>query len=58
MKQKDSRKKSGTNWEKLSLSSDSDINVTEVPELDEDFFKSAVLKLPTPKRAVSLRLEL
>ena len=36
---------------------DEDIDVTDIPPLDEAFFKNAVLRLPENKRAVSLRLD-
>jgi uncharacterized protein (DUF4415 family) len=36
---------------------DGDIDVSDIPPLDEEFFKNAVLRLPESKRAVSLRLD-
>jgi uncharacterized protein (DUF4415 family) len=52
-----SRKKSGTNWENLATMQDSDIDYFDVPELDASFFKNAELRLPKPKKAVSLRID-
>jgi uncharacterized protein (DUF4415 family) len=36
---------------------DSKIDLSETPELDSAFFQNAVLRLPKPKKAVSLRLD-
>jgi uncharacterized protein (DUF4415 family) len=36
---------------------DSEINYSEIPELDEAFFKNAKVVLPEPKAAVSIRLD-
>ena len=57
MKGSDTAKKSGTDWERLRRMKDEDIDVSDIPPLDEAFFKNAVLRLPENKRAVSLRLD-
>ena len=49
--------KSGTGWERLRRMKDEDIDVSDIPPLDEAFFKNAVLRLPENKRAVSLRID-
>ena len=36
---------------------DSDIDYSDVPELDENFWKNAKLVVPTKKRSVSIRLD-
>lgn len=36
---------------------DEDIDVSDIPPLDEAFFKNAVLRMPENKKAVSLRLD-
>jgi uncharacterized protein (DUF4415 family) len=36
---------------------DEDIDTSDIPELDETFFKNAVLRLPQPKASVCLRLD-
>jgi uncharacterized protein (DUF4415 family) len=51
------RKKSETNWENLATMQDSAINLSDSPELDASFFKNAELRLPKPKKAVSLRID-
>ena len=57
MKGNDTTKKSGTDWERLRRMKDEDNDVSDIPPLDEAFFKNAVLRLPENKRAVSLRLD-
>jgi uncharacterized protein (DUF4415 family) len=52
-----SKKSSATNWENLATMPDSDINLADIPELDASFFKNAEIRLPKPKKAVSLRLD-
>ena len=36
---------------------DSNIDLSDVAELGPDFFSNATLKLPEPKKAISLRLD-
>jgi uncharacterized protein (DUF4415 family) len=57
MKAKNSRKNSGTNWERLSTKSNDEIDFSDIPELDENFFANAILRLPEPKKTVSIRLD-
>jgi|SRR3989339_483463 len=57
MKTQSLKKHSRTNWEKLSTMSDASINTSDIPELDSSFFANATLKLPEPKKAISLRLD-
>ncbi|WP_277183831.1 BrnA antitoxin family protein [Caballeronia sp. BR00000012568055] len=49
-------KESGTNWKKLAKMKDEDIDLTEMPELDDAFFNQAELHVP-PKQAVTMRLD-
>lgn len=37
------RKPSKTNWGKIKAMKDSDINLSDIPELDDDFFTEAKL---------------
>jgi hypothetical protein len=50
-----SRKESETDWVNLAAMPESAINLADSPELDDPFFKNAELRLPKPKKAVSLR---
>jgi uncharacterized protein (DUF4415 family) len=52
-----SRIKSETNWENLATMQDSDLILSDIPELDASFFKNAELRLPKPKKAISLRID-
>ena len=42
---------------KLSKIKDSDIDYSDIPELDEDFWEKAKPKIPNNKKAVSIRLD-
>lgn len=59
MKLKNSKKHSDTNtdWERLSIMTDDEIDLSDSPELDESFFANATLRMPLPKKAVSLRID-
>jgi hypothetical protein len=46
MKVKDSKKQSGTDWERLSTMEDSKIDLSDNPELDHNFFDNATLRKP------------
>ncbi|MBL1140559.1 MAG: BrnA antitoxin family protein [Proteobacteria bacterium] len=45
-----------TNLKKFDNMKDSDINFDDIPELDDTFFKNALLKLPE-KQSVTIRLD-
>jgi len=57
MKGKDTKKKSRTDWERLERMTDAEIDVSDIPPLDESFFKKATVRMPQSKKAVSLRLD-
>ncbi len=57
MKKLSSKTRSKTNWTRVDSLSDRDIDYSDIPELDKDFFKSATLVLPEPKTAVTIRLD-
>jgi uncharacterized protein (DUF4415 family) len=57
MKEKNIKKKSGTDWEKLSKMEDNEIDYSDTPELDESFFDNATIRMPEPKKAVNIRLD-
>lgn len=57
MKEKDTKRKSRTDWKRLERMTDAEIDVSDVPPLDESFFKKATLRMPMAKKAVSLRLD-
>jgi len=57
MKEQNTKKKSGTDWSRLERMADAEIDVSDIPPLDESFFKRATVRMPLPKKAVSLRLD-
>jgi uncharacterized protein (DUF4415 family) len=57
MKANSSKKKSKTDWDKLNAMSDSEINYSDISELDEYFFKNGKLKKPKTKPHISIRLD-
>jgi len=57
MRATSSTKESRTDWQKLVNTPDDKIDTSDVPELDEDFFREAKLRLPKGKRLVSLRID-
>jgi uncharacterized protein (DUF4415 family) len=61
MKQDDTSKKSGTNWERLRTMKDEDIDFSEIPEVTSEMFARAIarcgLRPPPPKAQLTLQLE-
>ena len=57
MKAHDLKKNSRTNWEKLSTIPDSKVDLSDINELGASFFANATLKMPEPKKAISLRID-
>ncbi|MGC5703872.1 BrnA antitoxin family protein [Pseudomonas sp. NFXW11] len=47
---------SKTDWDRLAKTDDQAIDTTDIPELDDDFFRRAELHLPG-KKAVTIRLD-
>ncbi len=45
-----------TDWKRLEAMTDAEIDTSEIPELDEDFFTHAEIKLPQ-KKSVTMRLD-
>ncbi|WP_422472572.1 BrnA antitoxin family protein [Endozoicomonas sp. ALB032] len=50
------KKASGTDWERLEAMSDDEIDTSDIPELDDEFFNQADLRLPV-KKPVTIRLD-
>ena len=49
-------KTSKTDWSRLAQQSDRDIDTSDIPELGEDFFREAELRVPA-KQTVTIRLD-
>ena len=57
MKGRDIMKKSGTDWKRLESITDEEIDFSDIPELGEEFFRNAEIRLPQRKQHVSMRLD-
>ena len=57
MKKRTAKKRSRTNWARIDALRDKDIDFSDTPERGKTFFKRAVLRLPEPKTAVTIRLD-
>lgn len=57
MKAKNTIRESRTDWNRLKELPDSEIDFSDVPKLDESFFKRAKVRMPKRKQSVSLRLD-
>lgn len=57
MKTSSSTKQSRTDWARLAKMPDRDIDLRDVPELDDEFFRTAKIRMPQAKKAVSIRLD-
>ncbi len=57
MKKKSTAMKSKTKWEELKAMKDAEIDVSDVPEIDPEMFKSMVVRMPKPKELVSIRID-
>lgn len=49
-------KASKTDWERLARMTDEEVDTTDIPELGEDFFRRAELRVPA-KQVVTIRLD-
>ena len=57
MRRTNTTKQSQTDWQRLATTPDTEIETSEVPELDKDFFRHAQIRMPEGKQMVSLRLD-
>ena len=57
MKKPTTKNRSRTNWGKIDVLRDKDIDFSDIPEQGKAFFKRAVLRVPEPKTAVTIRLD-
>lgn len=48
--------KGKTDWKRLDAMKDEDIDLNDIPELDDEFFENAELRLPE-KKSVTIRLD-
>ncbi len=57
VKKRNLKTESRTDWKRVDAMKDEDVDLSDIPELDDDFFKNAVLDLPKPKATVTLRVD-
>ena len=57
VKKRDLKTQSLTDWKRIDSMKDENIDLSEIPELDDNFFKNAELVLPKPKVVVTLRVD-
>jgi uncharacterized protein (DUF4415 family) len=50
------KRRSRTDWKRIDAMRDSDIDLSEFPELGPDFFANAIL-WPGPKKQITLRID-
>ncbi len=56
MSAQNTKKKSGTDWAKIKALKDKDIDLSDTPELDDEFFAGAKL-WPGKKKQITIRLD-
>jgi uncharacterized protein (DUF4415 family) len=57
VKKNTTKKRSRTNWARIDAVKDKAIDTSDIPEQGKAFFTRAVLRLPEPKTAVTIRLD-
>lgn len=57
MRQTNTKKESRTNGRRLQSLPEDKIDTSDIPELDETFFREATLRLPQAKQLVSIRID-
>jgi uncharacterized protein (DUF4415 family) len=57
MNKNDSENTSLTDWERVDALTDDEIDTSDIPPLDEDFFASAELRMPEPEQSITIRVD-
>lgn len=57
MNRKNMKKLSRTDWQRIDSMSDAEIDTSDIPPLDAEFFSNAEVRLPRPKELITLRLD-
>jgi uncharacterized protein (DUF4415 family) len=55
--EKRQRGESKTDWDRVRKIKDKDIDYKDSPELDDSFFKRAVVAMPVTKKPITIRVE-
>ena len=46
-----------TDWKRVDALTDADIDTSDIPPLDDNFFANAELRMPEPKKVITIRLD-
>jgi uncharacterized protein (DUF4415 family) len=57
MSVRNSKTHSETNWERIDSMADEEIDTSDIPPLDDDFFRRARWRMPGKKTAVTLSVD-
>ena len=57
MNKENLNKHSNTDWAKLQALTDEEIDTSDIPPLDDDFFATGELRLPKQKPRISIRVD-
>jgi uncharacterized protein (DUF4415 family) len=57
MSVKPTKKPSRTDWNRVDALRDEEIDTSDIPPLDEDFFAKAELRMPNVKPSITIRLD-
>jgi len=57
MSEKSLKRKSKTDWDRIDAMSDEDIDTSDSPPLDDEFFANAQIRMPKPKQTITIRLD-
>jgi uncharacterized protein (DUF4415 family) len=49
--------KAETNWNRLGKMKDDEIDISDIPKVDREMFKTMVVRMPQPKELVSIRID-
>lgn len=51
------KRRSQTDWARVDALTDSEIDLSEVPELDESFFANAILRMPSGLETITVHID-
>jgi uncharacterized protein (DUF4415 family) len=57
MNENASKNTSQTDWERVDALNDDEIDTSDIPPLDDDFFSNAELRMPEPKQAITILVD-
>ncbi len=57
MNGQDSKRPSKTDWAKIDAMSDDDVDTSDIPELDDEFFASGEMRMPKNKTPILLSVD-